>query len=143
MHEIHHVAHGFDKLLQLRFSHHQRRRHFQHHEVVSADLRENALIAKQPHHQNLAEHCRMYAAEALERDAQAKLPRRGEFDAAEHAETADGAHHFVRREGFGKLLAQARAHIGDPRSPSASCSNTSSVASPARMERPFSPNVEA
>src|ERR1019366_2264441 len=31
----------------------------------------------------------------------------------------------------------------DPRSPRPSCSNTSSVASPARMESAFSPNVEA
>ena len=55
VHEIHHVAHGFDKLLHLDFGDHQGRRHFQHHEVVAADLGENALIAKQPHHQDLAE----------------------------------------------------------------------------------------
>src|ERR1035437_1647755 len=78
--QVDHLANGCHKLLELPFRGHQRGRHFQHHEIVAADLSENVLVAEQAHDQHLAEHGRMNVPESLERHAQAKLARRGEFN---------------------------------------------------------------
>ena len=59
-----------DKLVDLTIGDHERRRHFQHHEVIAADLRENAVVSKQAHHDDLPEHRRMDGHECFKRNAQ-------------------------------------------------------------------------
>ena len=73
MGQVHYLADGGDEFVDLGFGHDQWGRHFQDHEVVSTDLRENVLVAKQAHHQDLAEHGGMNSPEGLKCQAQAEL----------------------------------------------------------------------
>jgi hypothetical protein len=65
MHGFHHVANGCDALNQLLFSDYEGRSNFEHHKVVTADLRENVPIPEEPHHEDLAEQSRMDRIETL------------------------------------------------------------------------------
>src|ERR1022692_5253097 len=44
VHQVDHAARGGDKFIELFLSDYQRRRYFQDHEIVAADLSENAVI---------------------------------------------------------------------------------------------------
>ena len=107
MYQLHDIANRFDEAFHVRFGDNQWGRHLQDHEIVAADLRENALVAKQPHHYDLSEQSGVDLAKSLEWDPETELARCGELDAGEQARTAHLLHHFVIRQ----LLAQPRAQL--------------------------------
>jgi hypothetical protein len=59
MDDLHNVSLSTNAFLQLLLTDHKRRSHLEHHEVVSADLRENLLVREKAHHEDLAKQGRM------------------------------------------------------------------------------------
>src|SRR5271157_37789 len=105
-----HCSNTGDEPIHLPIFNHQRRRHFEDHETVSANLSENALIAEQAHHQDLAEHSGMDFLEGLEGNSRAQLAGSLEFDSAEQAQSTNFLHHFILRKLVVQTLAESPAH---------------------------------
>src|SRR5438105_14471371 len=95
MHQLDHIFDGVDESVQMAVFDHQRRCDFENHEVVSADLRKDAVIPEHAHHQHLSEHARVNFQKRFERNPQTKLPRRGELDSTQQPNAADVFDHFV------------------------------------------------
>ena len=70
-----HAPHSGHERIHLLIFNHQWWSHFQHHEVIPADLSQKSKITQQPHHQNLREHSAMDSRERLVRNPQAQLRR--------------------------------------------------------------------
>src|SRR5450755_2222650 len=79
--ELHHVSNRRHERIELRVGYDEWGSDLQHHEVVSANLRQESEVAKQTHHHDLAEHRRVNGAECLIGNSQAKLPRSLKFNA--------------------------------------------------------------
>src|SRR6266404_10585 len=94
VHHIHDTANSRYEFVDLIFADHQRWRHFQHHEIVPANLRQHSLVAKHPHHHDLTKHRGVNGPEGFERNFQGQPGGRLEFDSGEHAQPADFLHHF-------------------------------------------------
>ena len=142
MGEFHDASNRENEFVDLRFADHQRRRDFQDHEIVSANLGKDSVVAEQSHDQDLAEHGGMNPGECFEGKAQAQAAGNGELNSHEQSHAAYRFHHFVR----GKLIPQAALQFFSQRVarfPRCSRSSTSNVARPARMARLFSLKVEA
>ena len=92
------IADGGDEFLHLIFTDDKRGRNFQHHEVIAANLSENAVIPEHAHDDNLSEHCRMNAHERFKRDTQLKLLRGAEFNPEKKTFAANFLDHFETRE---------------------------------------------
>ncbi len=107
MREIHDATNRGNKFVHLRFRNHERRRNFQDHEIISANLGKNAVVAKQTHDHNLPKHCRMNLRECFEGNPQAQAARSGEFDPQQQSHAAHGLHHLVR----GKLVRQTALQL--------------------------------
>src|SRR6185369_10182214 len=65
MHQIGHRRDRAHEFVHLPLFDYQRRSGLEHHEIVPADLRQDALIAEQTHHHQLPEHGRMNVRESL------------------------------------------------------------------------------
>src|SRR5271166_3266891 len=63
MNGLHDLAQLVYKFVYLPLGNHQWRGHFQHLKIVATNLRENALIAEEVHHQHLSKHSRMDSLE--------------------------------------------------------------------------------
>src|ERR1019366_5686839 len=96
--------------VQLLLGNDQRRRNFEHHEIVAADLRKYPVIDKKTANHHLAEHARMDRLEGLECELETKLTRLLEDDAVHQAKPAHLAHHLVRSQGILQSRAQILAH---------------------------------
>src|ERR1700686_2556683 len=73
MHEVNHFVDRADEFIKLLFGYDQRWSNFENHKVVPADLSQDAVVAKEPHHQHLTEHGCVNALEGLKRHAQLDL----------------------------------------------------------------------
>jgi hypothetical protein len=109
---VHHLDFVLDRAnetLDLRLGDHQLGRRLQNHEIVSAHLGEDLLLAEQPHHQHLAKHAGVDLGECLKGQAQGKRLGRPELDAAEQAFSHDAGDHFVAAERLPQTFAQPAA----------------------------------
>src|SRR4051794_13538379 len=88
------LANGTGEVIKLVFACDQGRSDLQDHEIIPADLRKDALLAKQAHHEHLPEETFMDTDKGFEREAQPHAARRLELDTGKHAEAADVLHHF-------------------------------------------------
>ena len=95
MGEFDDIANGLHEFLYLAFGYDQRRGCLQDCEVISANLSQDAVIAEQAHHDDLAEESRMDLHEGLVGYAESQLMWRAEFDTGEHTFAANCLHHFV------------------------------------------------
>jgi hypothetical protein len=66
MRRLHYIPNCSHELFDLLTRHYQWWSHLQNHEVVSADLRQNPMIAEHPHHNDLPEHRGMNVHEGFE-----------------------------------------------------------------------------
>jgi len=141
MHVADHGRDGRDIMIHLRVRHDQRRRDLQAHEVVAADLTEDAMVPEEPHHHHLSEHSGMDQVERFERGAQQQRPRRLEFESAEQSEAADFRHHLIFGEALPQHLAQLVALRGGARAELFVLQYVQRR-QPARIASPFSLYVE-
>src|SRR5580700_3861789 len=97
VHQLHNLFERGHKPIDLRVVDHERRRNFQHHEIVAANLAQNSMVSKQSHDHNLSKYCRMYLCECFE--GQSPRERTGglKFYCVEQAKTANLAYHFILR----------------------------------------------
>ena len=107
MRELHDASNSGNELFHLRCCDHKWRCDFQDHEIISTDLSKNAVIAKQPHNQDLTEHCGMNLREFLKCNSQTQATRSGEFNSQQKPHATDFLYHFVR----GKLLSQTDVQL--------------------------------
>jgi len=106
MHQVDHAARGGYKSVELFLTDYQGRRHFQDHEIVAADLGQNAVIVIEPHDNDLSEHALVNMAKRFKRRAQLQMAGSLKFDSRHHTHTADFANHLIARERVAKSLAQ-------------------------------------
>src|SRR5579864_212288 len=92
--ELHDAPNSRNESIHLFFFNHQRRSHFQDHEIIPADLGQESEIPKQSHHQDLPEHSAVYSSERLVRNSQSKLLRCLKFDSHQQSQTANFFHHL-------------------------------------------------
>src|SRR5579859_2469055 len=69
------VAYCQHECIELRVGYNEWRSNLQHHEVISANLRQESEVAKQTHHYDLTEHRRVHGSEGLIGNSQMKLAR--------------------------------------------------------------------
>src|SRR5450755_1227489 len=99
------IADGSNKFIALLLIDNQRWRNLKDHKVISANLRENIFIAKQPHDDHLAEHPGMYLLECLKSNSQPELLRSGKFNPRHQSHATHFLYHLVRSEPGAQSLA--------------------------------------
>src|ERR1700730_7218327 len=92
--EFNYVANRADEFIQLFGSHRQRRGGLQNHEVVAADLRQDSLLAKHPHHHDLPKHRWMDLTKPFVQGAKREFLWRNEFDSAQETHAPDFLDHL-------------------------------------------------
>ena len=111
MRRFHDIPCSRNESIDLPIGYYQWRRDFQHHEVVSAHLREKSEVPKQPHDEDLSKHSGMNRAESFVWNAQPQLPRRLELDPYEQTNPADFFHHLKVAQHLAEPVAQVNARV--------------------------------
>ncbi len=135
------IPHRSDTVLDLLLINNQRRRQLKHAEIVSADLRENSVIAEQAHNQYLPEHRGVNLIEGFIGQPQIQFPGRAKFHAEKQAFAPNFPNHFERAEHFTQPGAEMPPSSA-LRAARRSLSSVSRTASPTRIASPFSEKVE-
>jgi hypothetical protein len=55
VHQLHNLFGCGHESIDLRIVDYKRRRNFQHHEIIAANLTQNSMVSKHPHDHNLSE----------------------------------------------------------------------------------------
>src|ERR1700757_2069430 len=101
-----HIGQGAREGLEAFVGYIQRRRGLENHEIIAADLGKDAVVAVQPHYNDLAEHRGVDAVEGLKGKPQAKGFRRAKSDTGEVSDAADFVDDFVRGKDFAEANAE-------------------------------------
>lgn len=103
-------ADGFDDVVELGFGDGERRRDFQDHEVVAADLGEDVLVLEESHDEDLSEEAGVDGFECFVGDAGGEFARWLEFDAGKHSFATDFFDHLEVSECGAQPVAEFDAH---------------------------------
>src|ERR1700757_792944 len=106
MYDCKHIGQGTREGFEAFVGYVQRRRSLENHEIVAADLGKDAVVAVQPHHNDLPEHCGVDAVEGLKGKPQAKGFWRAKSDTGEVSNAADFVEDFVRGKDFAEANAE-------------------------------------
>src|SRR5665213_524428 len=110
MHHVHYFPNRMDETVKLPGGYNKRWGHLENKKVIPADLRQDAVVAEEPHHNRLAEHAFVDVAERLESEAQSHLLRRLKFNPRKHSDAANFTDHLIARQCLVQSMAQELAH---------------------------------